>query len=62
MVIYLTVALTQYLYAGCLHYVEFTDEQKEMQQVARKFTQDEITPRAAHHDQTGEVTKHIHFL
>lgn len=33
---------------------ELTDEQKEMQQVARKFTQDEIIPRAAYHDKTGE--------
>jgi len=27
-----------------------------MQQVARKFVQDEFIPKAAHHDQTGEVT------
>ena len=39
-----------------LCYTEFTDEQKEMQQVVRKFTQDEIIPKAAYHDQTGEVT------
>ena len=53
---YLTVALTAVCQPLC--YIEFTDEQKEMQQVARKFTQDEIIPKAAYHDQTGEVTKH----
>jgi len=34
---------------------EFTDEQKEMQQVVRKFTQEEVIPKAAYYDQTGEV-------
>ena len=34
---------------------EFTDEQREMQQVVRKFVQDEVIPKAAYHDQTGEV-------
>jgi len=37
-------------------YLELTDEQREMQRVARKFTQDEIIPKATHHDQTGEVS------
>jgi len=35
--------------------VELTNEQREIQEVVRKFTRDEIIPKAAHHDQTGEV-------
>jgi len=35
---------------------ELTPEQREFQQVARKFTEDEIIPKAAHHDETGEVS------
>lgn len=30
------------------------DEQLQIQDVARKFTRDEIIPIAAHHDRTGE--------
>jgi len=33
---------------------EFSDEQKEYQDLARKFAREEIIPRAAHLDQTGE--------
>jgi uncharacterized membrane protein affecting hemolysin expression len=36
---------------------ELTPEQKEMQQLARKFTREEIIPNAAHYDKTGEVRK-----
>ena len=32
-----------------------TDEQREFQQIARKFAREEILPVAAHHDKTGEV-------
>jgi acyl-CoA dehydrogenase len=32
-------------------------EQKEMQQLARKFTKEEIIPNAAHYDKTGEVKR-----
>lgn len=35
--------------------VELTPEQQEMQQLARKFTKEEIIPNAAHYDKTGEV-------
>ena len=35
--------------------LELTNEQREIQEVARKFTRDEIIPKATHHDQTGEV-------
>lgn len=35
--------------------IELTAEQKEMQQLARKFTREEIIPNAAHYDKTGEV-------
>ena len=34
---------------------ELSAEQKEMQQLARKFTKEEIIPNAAHYDKTGEV-------
>jgi acyl-CoA dehydrogenase len=33
---------------------ELTDEQKAIQQMARKFTQEEVIPKAVHHDRTGE--------
>lgn len=33
---------------------ELTDEQREIQQLSRKFAREEIIPRAAHHDETGE--------
>jgi acyl-CoA dehydrogenase len=38
-----------------LVFVEISAEQKEMQQLARKFTKEEIIPNAAHYDKTGEV-------
>lgn len=31
-----------------------TDEQREFQELARKFAREEILPKAAHHDKTGE--------
>ena len=34
---------------------DLTEEQTEYQELARKFTADEIIPVAAHHDETGEV-------
>lgn len=37
----------------------FTDEQLLLQETARKFTKDEITPKAAHHDETGEYPHEI---
>jgi hypothetical protein len=37
---------------------ELSAEQKEMQQLARKFTKEEIIPNAAHYDRTGEVNKY----
>ena len=36
-----------------------TDEQKQLQEMARKFTKEEIIPKAAHHDQTGEYPLEI---
>ena len=35
--------------------LELTPEQKEYQQLARKFSREVILPQAAHYDQTGEV-------
>ncbi|OFZ06222.1 MAG: acyl-CoA dehydrogenase [Bdellovibrionales bacterium GWC1_52_8] len=31
-----------------------SDEQKQLQELARKFAKEEIIPKAAHHDETGE--------
>jgi len=36
-----------------------TDEQKELQKLAREFAQNEIAPKAAHHDETGEFPMEI---
>lgn len=33
---------------------DLSDEQKEFQNVARKFTKEEIIPNAPHYDKTGE--------
>jgi len=38
---------------------ELTEEQTEFQNVARKFTAEEIIPVAAHHDRTGEYPTEI---
>jgi len=38
---------------------ELSDEQKEFQQLARKFCREEIIPKAPHHDQTGEYPYEI---
>jgi len=36
-----------------------TDEQRQLQQLAREFADKEIVPKAAHHDQTGEFPRDI---
>lgn len=36
-----------------------SDDQKQLQDIARKFAKDEIIPKAAHHDETGEYPKEI---
>ena len=36
-----------------------TEEQQAFQQLAREFAQEEIAPKAAHHDETGEFPKDI---
>jgi len=38
---------------------ELSDEQKSLQELARKFTREEIIPKAAHHDRTGEFPHEI---
>lgn len=38
---------------------ELSDEQKELQRLAREFTAKEIIPKAAHHDETGEYPREI---
>lgn len=46
--------------------MRLSDEQREIQELARKFTRDEIIPRAQHHDETGEypwdIVKKAHAL
>lgn len=36
-----------------------SDEQKQLQDLARKFAKEEVIPKAAHHDKTGEYPKEI---
>ena len=38
---------------------EFTDDQKQLQDLARKFAKEEIIPKAAHHDSSGEYPREI---
>ncbi|HRK02945.1 MAG TPA: acyl-CoA dehydrogenase family protein, partial [Oligoflexia bacterium] len=38
---------------------ELSDEQKELQRLAREFTAKEIVPKAAHHDEKGEFPMEI---
>lgn len=46
-----------------IHYfADLTTQQLEFQELARKFTAEEIIPVAAHHDQTGEVRESNHTL
>jgi acyl-CoA dehydrogenase len=36
-----------------------SDEQKQLQELAKKFAKEEIIPKAAHHDKTGEFPREI---
>jgi len=36
-----------------------SDDQKQLQELARKFAKEEIIPKAAHHDETGEYPREI---
>ena len=36
---------------------ELSDEQKQLQEMTRKFVKDEIIPKAAHHDETGDIER-----
>jgi acyl-CoA dehydrogenase len=36
-----------------------SDEQKQLQELARKFAKEEIIPKAAHHDESGEYPRDI---
>ncbi|MBK8230130.1 MAG: acyl-CoA dehydrogenase family protein [Candidatus Eisenbacteria bacterium] len=38
---------------------QMSEEQRELQRLARDFAQKEILPRAAHHDETGEFPREI---
>lgn len=46
--------IAQRCYSAQAPWFGISDEQKEMQQLARKFTREEIVPVAAKHDKTGE--------
>lgn len=41
---------------------ELTEQQKEFQQLARKFAREEIIPAAAAYDRSGEVSSSIIIL
>ena len=38
---------------------KLSEEQRQIQQLAREFAQREIAPKAAHHDETGEFPREI---
>lgn len=38
---------------------KLSEEQSQLQELARKFAKEEITPKAAHHDKTGEYPREI---
>jgi acyl-CoA dehydrogenase len=38
---------------------EISDDQKQLQELARKFAKEEIIPKAHHHDKTGEFPREI---
>lgn len=46
--------------------LDLTDEQREFQDLARKFAKEEIIPKAAHYDKVGEypwdIVKKAHGL
>ncbi|KAJ6640636.1 putative medium-chain specific acyl-CoA dehydrogenase, mitochondrial [Pseudolycoriella hygida] len=46
--------------------INLSNEQRDIQELARKFTKDEITPKAAYHDRTGEfpydIVKKAHAI
>lgn len=60
------VAARSYSVPGVGFNMQLTDEQREMQELARKFTREEIMPVSAKHDETGEfpwdVVKKAHGL
>ena len=47
-----------YLLNYMVIFLDLTDTQKEFQQLAHKFTKEEIIPNAPKYDQTGEVCSH----
>ena len=50
---------SSYSTAGGFNF-ELTDEQKSLKDLARKFSREEIAPKAAHYDQTGEFPWDLH--
>ncbi|KAI8619772.1 hypothetical protein BC830DRAFT_1165135, partial [Chytriomyces sp. MP71] len=55
------VATKKHFSASTVARISFalTPEQLELQDLARNFTAKEITPKAAHHDRTGEYPVEI---
>lgn len=49
-----------WVFITSFNFKELSDEEKEFKELARKFTEDEIMPVAAHHDKTGEVCCEVH--
>jgi hypothetical protein len=51
--------------APCIGF-NLDDDQREYMELARKFTREEIVPKAAHHDETGEyphdILKKVMFI
>ena len=53
-------------YACCSNFVclcfcskELSEELQQLQEMARKFSREEIVPVAAHYDKTGEVRRYL---
>ena len=45
-------------YCVCVCFSDLTPEQQEYKEVAAKFCREEIIPKAAHYDKTGDVCIH----
>lgn len=48
--------VSELLIRGLLSSSEMTEQQKEFQQLARRFAREEIVPAAAAYDRSGEVS------
>ena len=46
----------------CIFHAELSPEQLEFRETARKFSREEIVPKAAEYDKSGEVCVHHRLL